>query len=99
MFSLEDGNEMRLMLWDTAGQEEFDAITKAYYRGWCRAICGKRLLLAPAAHVLLIDYDWTAPVSFAVGLCYPRCFVKTTNVSDSAGTCFKVVNAVCNKNG
>ena len=21
------------MLWDTAGQEEFDAITKAYYRG------------------------------------------------------------------
>jgi len=31
--SLEDGNEMRLMLWDTAGQEEFDAITKAYYRG------------------------------------------------------------------
>lgn len=31
--SLEDGSEMRLMLWDTAGQEEFDAITKAYYRG------------------------------------------------------------------
>lgn len=24
------------MLWDTAGQEEFDAITKAYYRGICR---------------------------------------------------------------
>ncbi|XP_037085778.1 ras-related protein Rab-23-like [Pollicipes pollicipes] len=24
---------VRLMLWDTAGQEEFDAITKAYYRG------------------------------------------------------------------
>ncbi|CAK9249591.1 unnamed protein product, partial [Sphagnum jensenii] len=24
---------IRLMLWDTAGQEEFDAITKAYYRG------------------------------------------------------------------
>lgn len=22
-----------MMLWDTAGQEEFDAITKAYYRG------------------------------------------------------------------
>lgn len=27
------GEEVRLMLWDTAGQEEFDAITKAYYRG------------------------------------------------------------------
>ena len=25
--------EVRLMLWDTAGQEEFDAITKSYYRG------------------------------------------------------------------
>ncbi|OWF45380.1 ras-related protein Rab-23-like [Mizuhopecten yessoensis] len=31
---LEVNNEdVRLMLWDTAGQEEFDAITKAYYRG------------------------------------------------------------------
>lgn len=28
-----DGEEILLMLWDTAGQEEFDALTKAYYRG------------------------------------------------------------------
>ena len=27
------GEDVRLMVWDTAGQEEFDAITKAYYRG------------------------------------------------------------------
>jgi len=27
------GEDMRLMLWDTAGQEEFDCITRAYYRG------------------------------------------------------------------
>jgi len=27
------GEDVRLMLWDTAGQEEFDSITKAYYRG------------------------------------------------------------------
>lgn len=25
--------ELRLMIWDTAGQEEFDAMTKTYYRG------------------------------------------------------------------
>jgi len=25
--------EVRLQIWDTAGQEEFDAMTKAYYRG------------------------------------------------------------------
>uniref|UniRef100_A0A3P9MM68 Ras-related protein Rab-23 n=2 Tax=Oryzias latipes TaxID=8090 RepID=A0A3P9MM68_ORYLA len=28
-----NGEDVRLLLWDTAGQEEFDAITKAYYRG------------------------------------------------------------------
>lgn len=33
-----NGEEVRLMLWDTAGQEEFDAITKAYYRG--ETACG-----------------------------------------------------------
>ena len=27
------GEDVRLIVWDTAGQEEFDAITKAYYRG------------------------------------------------------------------
>lgn len=27
------------MLWDTAGQEEFDAITKAYYRGKLWGFC------------------------------------------------------------
>ena len=28
------------MLWDTAGQEEFDAITKAYYRGAQACVVG-----------------------------------------------------------
>ncbi|KAL7642135.1 UNVERIFIED_CONTAM: hypothetical protein RMT77_006695 [Armadillidium vulgare] len=28
-----ENEDVRLMLWDTAGQEEFDAITRAYYRG------------------------------------------------------------------
>ena len=30
-----NGEDVRLMLWDTAGQEEFDSITKSYYRGQC----------------------------------------------------------------
>ena len=29
----DNGEQVRLMVWDTAGQEEFDAITRAYYRG------------------------------------------------------------------
>jgi len=28
-----NGEDVRMMLWDTAGQEEFDCITRAYYRG------------------------------------------------------------------
>ena len=30
--SIDNGEQVRLMIWDTAGQEEFDAITRAYYR-------------------------------------------------------------------
>ena len=32
MITSVNGEDVRLMLWDTAGQEEFDCITKAYYR-------------------------------------------------------------------
>lgn len=38
-------NDTRLMLWDTAGQEEFDAITKAYYRGILKLDNDKMILL------------------------------------------------------
>lgn len=27
------GEDVRMMVWDTAGQEEFDAMTRTYYRG------------------------------------------------------------------
>eukprot|EP00959_Pyramimonas_sp_CCMP1952_P460827 9480532-Pyramimonas_sp.AAC.2 len=27
------GEDVRMMLWDTAGQEEFDSMTRTYYRG------------------------------------------------------------------
>ena len=36
-----NNEDVRLMLWDTAGQEEFDAITKAYYRGKTLNLCEK----------------------------------------------------------
>ena len=39
-----DAEDVRLMLWDTAGQEEFDAITKAYYRGKMTDLIEARLL-------------------------------------------------------
>ena len=28
--------EVRMMVWDTAGQEEFDSLTRGYYRGESR---------------------------------------------------------------
>ena len=33
---LESGEAVKLMIWDTAGQEEFDALTASYYRGASR---------------------------------------------------------------
>lgn len=41
------------MLWDTAGQEEFDALTKAYYRGNQITIC----LLGIISVYHCTDYD------------------------------------------
>ena len=29
------GEDVKLMVWDTAGQEEFDSITRTFYRGRC----------------------------------------------------------------
>lgn len=59
------------MLWDTAGQEEFDAITKAYYRGKGKKTWMQKqipsLLLLKKMHICLgylgefneyIVWDW-----------------------------------------
>ncbi|CBY37260.1 unnamed protein product [Oikopleura dioica] len=44
------GISINLMLWDTAGQEEFHSVTRAYYRG---------------AHGAVIVYSASDPESFA----------------------------------
>jgi len=44
-----DGNSFRLQIWDTAGQEKFQSITRAYYRG---------------SHGALIVYDITRRETF-----------------------------------
>ena len=47
----EKGNEefMKLMIWDTAGQEKFDALTKMYFNG---------------ADIAIVVYDVTDEISF-----------------------------------
>ena len=39
-----DGKTIKLQIWDTAGQESFQSITKIFYRG---------------AHAVLLTYDLT----------------------------------------
>ena len=45
-----DGNHVKLQIWDTAGQEKFRSITKAYYRG---------------AHGILVVFDVSSRDSFS----------------------------------
>ena len=40
---------MKLMIWDTAGQEKFDALTKMYFNG---------------ADIAIVVYDVTDEISF-----------------------------------
>jgi Ras-related protein Rab-23 len=64
-----DNDDIRLMLWDTAGQEEFDQITKKYYQGdagvgW-RTVCVRSLDLAAAdAHACVVAFSTTDRASF-----------------------------------
>jgi hypothetical protein len=50
------------MLWDTAGQEEFDAITKAYYRGgYVERVKGQKCELSHSApHMPVVAGDSTS---------------------------------------
>lgn len=55
-----NGEEVRLMLWDTAGQEEFDAITKAYYRGKLRQKHECKNRFHPCNYLKDLHYVWEA---------------------------------------
>lgn len=59
------GEAVKLMIWDTAGQEEFDALTSSYYRGAWGCLRGG---------VGVCGGEWGAPC-FRVLLraCPPRC--------------------------
>ncbi|KAF6025123.1 RAB23 [Bugula neritina] len=59
-----DGEEIRLMLWDTAGQEEFDSITRAYYRG--AQACVLAFSITDRASFEAID-SWKKKVEVEVG--------------------------------
>ena len=37
-FIKDAGEEVKFHIWDTAGQEEYDSLTKKYYRGACACI-------------------------------------------------------------
>lgn len=65
------GEDVKLMVWDTAGQEEFDAITRTYYRG--TALCAKIVTngLLPPAHC----------AHEGVRLCLPADTVASINIA------------------
>ena len=53
------GDDVRMMVWDTAGQEEFDTITRAYYR-WETTQNNHKSLLLVADHkkITRAYYRW-----------------------------------------
>lgn len=65
------------MLWDTAGQEEFDAITKAYYRGE-NTMFGSWLGLEPVFKIF--SYFWIK--NFSNSLCLQSMFSSPFSVCE-----------------
>ena len=47
---LGNGDTLKLLCWDTAGQEEFDALTSSYYRGALVNLMDRRTLLKCQVH-------------------------------------------------
>lgn len=76
-----NGEDVRLMLWDTAGQEEFDAITKAYYRG--AQACVVAFSLTDRKSYEAVE-SWLVKVEDEIGDGIPTALV--INKMDLAGT-------------
>ncbi|ELT90055.1 hypothetical protein CAPTEDRAFT_178029 [Capitella teleta] len=64
--------DVRLMLWDTAGQEEFDAITRAYYRGAQACVIAFSIVDRDSFEAI---QDWKRKVEDEVGQ-IPTVFVQ-----------------------
>ncbi|GBG89841.1 hypothetical protein CBR_g49690 [Chara braunii] len=45
------GEDTKLMLWDTAGQEEFHSMTKSYFREWVVSILPSSLKSTTSEHL------------------------------------------------
>ena len=68
------GEEARLMLWDTAGQEEFDTLTRAYYRG---AACAVLAFSTVDRKSFFAVRSWRAKLAAECGNSLPTVLVQT----------------------
>ncbi|KAL9553633.1 hypothetical protein PS6_003840 [Mucor atramentarius] len=52
--TMQDGKQIKLQIWDTAGQESFRSITQSYYRGAAGALLDVRKHANPHTTVVLV---------------------------------------------
>ncbi|EEH60279.1 uncharacterized protein MICPUCDRAFT_8379, partial [Micromonas pusilla CCMP1545] len=78
------GEDVRLMIWDTAGQEEFDTITRSYYRG-----AGAAVIVFSTTDRASFDAvrSWKQKLSEEVGDDVATCVVQNKGASHLTPAC------------